>query len=106
MDVGTNGTYRSPVYTPTVAGVYRWIATYSGDATNLGLRLGLPPTRAGPRHASTRLRRRPRRRRRRRAAASAPAGWRWTGPVEPVARVARAARAELARSPAGLPAPP
>lgn len=28
------GTVRSGTYTPTVAGTYRWIATYSGDANN------------------------------------------------------------------------
>lgn len=28
------GPVTSPGYTPTVAGVYRWIATYSGDAKN------------------------------------------------------------------------
>jgi LPXTG-motif cell wall-anchored protein len=30
----TGGAVTSAAYTPTVAGVYRWIATYSGDANN------------------------------------------------------------------------
>lgn len=29
------GTIRSGTYTPTVAGTYRWVASYSGDANNL-----------------------------------------------------------------------
>ena len=28
------GAYPSPTFTPTVAGTYRWIATYSGDTNN------------------------------------------------------------------------
>ena len=31
------GPVTSAAYTPTVAGVYRWIATYSGDANNLSV---------------------------------------------------------------------
>ncbi len=29
-----SGSYQSPAFTPTVAGTYRWQATYSGDANN------------------------------------------------------------------------
>ncbi len=32
--VATDGTYTSADFTPTQAGTYRWIATYSGDANN------------------------------------------------------------------------
>jgi hypothetical protein len=32
--VNGDGTYLSPSYTPTKAGTYRWIASYSGDANN------------------------------------------------------------------------
>jgi hypothetical protein len=31
-----SGTYRSPAFAPAKAGVYRWIATYSGDANDAG----------------------------------------------------------------------
>ncbi|MFK7917608.1 MAG: LPXTG cell wall anchor domain-containing protein [Ilumatobacter sp.] len=31
------GSVRSASFTPTVAGTYRWIATYSGDANNVGV---------------------------------------------------------------------
>jgi len=34
--VSGNGTYGPVSFTPTTAGTYRWIATYSGDAKNLG----------------------------------------------------------------------
>ena len=34
-NVSGNGTYNSPNYTPTSAGTYRWIASYSGDGNNL-----------------------------------------------------------------------
>ena len=32
--VNGNGSYVSPSFTPTAAGVYRWIAAYSGDASH------------------------------------------------------------------------
>jgi hypothetical protein len=32
--VNGNGTYNSEPFTPTAAGTYRWVATYSGDALN------------------------------------------------------------------------
>ena len=32
--VNGNGDYSSPSFTPTAAGTYRWIASYSGDASN------------------------------------------------------------------------
>ena len=32
-----NGTYQSPNFTPAQAGIYRWIATYSGDLNNDGV---------------------------------------------------------------------
>jgi len=32
--VNGDGSYRSPAATPAVAGTYRWVATYSGDANN------------------------------------------------------------------------
>src|ERR1700680_4933817 len=34
IPVAGNGTYGSGTFTPTVAGTYRWIANYSGDAHN------------------------------------------------------------------------
>ena len=34
IPVAGNGTYNSGNFTPTAAGTYRWIATYSGDANN------------------------------------------------------------------------
>jgi len=34
--VSGNGTYGPVSFTPTTAGVYHWIATYSGDAKNVG----------------------------------------------------------------------
>jgi hypothetical protein len=34
---GTTATATSGAYKPVVAGVYRWVATYSGDANNLGV---------------------------------------------------------------------
>src|SRR6202022_4605740 len=34
IPVAGNGTYGSGTFTPTVAGTYRWIANYSGDANN------------------------------------------------------------------------
>ena len=34
VTVSGNGTYTSDPFTPTVPGVYRWIARYSGDANN------------------------------------------------------------------------
>jgi hypothetical protein len=34
VPVDDNGTYQSPSFTPTAAGTYRWIASYSGDPTN------------------------------------------------------------------------
>ncbi len=34
VTVNGNGTYTSSAFTPTAAGTYRWIATYSGDGTN------------------------------------------------------------------------
>jgi hypothetical protein len=33
--VSGDGTYTSPSYTPTSPGIYRWIASYSGDGNNL-----------------------------------------------------------------------
>jgi hypothetical protein len=33
-EVNGNGTYNSEPYTPTAAGAYRWVASYSGDAFN------------------------------------------------------------------------
>ena len=30
-----DGTYNSPTFTPSSAGTYRWIASYSGDGNNL-----------------------------------------------------------------------
>ncbi|MGI8778285.1 MAG: hypothetical protein ACR2LJ_13100 [Acidimicrobiales bacterium] len=35
--VNGNGNYDSPDFTPTAAGLYRWVATYSGDGNNIGL---------------------------------------------------------------------
>jgi hypothetical protein len=32
--VNGNGTYSSPTFTPTSAGSYKWVATYSGDGNN------------------------------------------------------------------------
>ncbi len=37
MTVTGNGNYASSAFTPTVAGTYRFIATYSGDANNLSV---------------------------------------------------------------------
>ena len=37
VTVAGNGSYTSASYTPTAAGTYRWIATYSGDNTNAGV---------------------------------------------------------------------
>ena len=34
VSVTGDGTYQSPTYTATSTGVYRWVATYSGDANN------------------------------------------------------------------------
>jgi hypothetical protein len=34
VEVAGSGSYASPSFTPTETGVYRWIATYSGDATD------------------------------------------------------------------------
>jgi Ca2+-binding RTX toxin-like protein len=34
VPVTGNGTYESGPFTPTAAGTYRWVATYSGDASN------------------------------------------------------------------------
>jgi hypothetical protein len=34
QEVIANGSYPSPTPTPTLAGAYRWVATYSGDARN------------------------------------------------------------------------
>jgi hypothetical protein len=34
QSVNGNGTYTSPGFTPTSAGTYRWIASYSGDGAN------------------------------------------------------------------------
>ena len=34
VDVDGNGTYSSDTFTPTRAGTYRWVVTYSGDAFN------------------------------------------------------------------------
>jgi hypothetical protein len=34
VPVNGNGSYPSTTFTPTLAGTYRWIATYSGDANN------------------------------------------------------------------------
>jgi hypothetical protein len=36
VTVSGNGSYDSPMFTPTIAGTYRWVATYSGDQRNLG----------------------------------------------------------------------
>ena len=36
IDVTGNGTYGPVTFTPDTAGTYHWIATYSGDAKNLG----------------------------------------------------------------------
>src|SRR5207245_2182717 len=36
--VSGNGTYNTPVgFVPTIAGTYQWAASYSGDASNLGV---------------------------------------------------------------------
>jgi Ice-binding-like/IPTL-CTERM motif len=37
VPVTGNGSYPSGSFTPTLAGTYRWIATYSGDANNAGI---------------------------------------------------------------------
>ena len=37
IPVAGNGNYSSGNFTPTAAGTYRWIATYSGDANNNGV---------------------------------------------------------------------
>jgi hypothetical protein len=37
VPVNGNGNYDSPNFTPTAAGLYRWVATYSGDGNNIGL---------------------------------------------------------------------
>ena len=37
IPVSGNNTYASGNYTPTAAGTYRWIATYTGDANNNGI---------------------------------------------------------------------
>ena len=34
VDVAGNGSYDSGAFTPALPGIYRWIATYSGDAAN------------------------------------------------------------------------
>jgi len=34
VSVAGNGTYRSAGFTPSTSGVYRWVASYSGDVTN------------------------------------------------------------------------
>jgi len=34
VTVSGNGPYTSPTYTPTAVGVYRWVASYSGDGAN------------------------------------------------------------------------
>lgn len=34
VDVSGNGTYDSKPFRPTAAGIYRWVATYSGDSNN------------------------------------------------------------------------
>jgi hypothetical protein len=34
VSVSGDGSYPSPSYTPTAAGAYEWVATYSGDANN------------------------------------------------------------------------
>jgi hypothetical protein len=36
VPVNGNGTYASGLFTPVLAGIYRWIANYSGDANNAG----------------------------------------------------------------------
>ena len=36
VSVHGNGAYASPRYTPLLAGNYYWVASYSGDAVNLG----------------------------------------------------------------------
>ncbi len=36
QEVIGNGSYPSPMPAPTLAGTYRWVATYSGDARNAG----------------------------------------------------------------------
>jgi hypothetical protein len=36
QEVDGNGSYLSPMPAPTIAGTYRWVATYSGDAHNAG----------------------------------------------------------------------
>jgi hypothetical protein len=36
VSVNGNGIYSSASFTPTTAGIYRWIANYSGDANNPG----------------------------------------------------------------------
>ncbi len=35
--VNGNGSYPSPAFTPTAAGTYRWIASYSGDANDIAI---------------------------------------------------------------------
>jgi len=34
VSVNGDGSYASPTYTPTAAGTYQWVASYSGDANN------------------------------------------------------------------------
>jgi hypothetical protein len=34
VDVSGNGTYHSNAFKPTATGIYRWVATYSGDGNN------------------------------------------------------------------------
>jgi hypothetical protein len=36
VSVNGNGSYDSATFTPTTAGTYRWVATYSGDSANNG----------------------------------------------------------------------
>ena len=37
VTVSGNGTYESPAFTPSATGTYRWIVSYSGDASNEGV---------------------------------------------------------------------
>ncbi|MCA1683925.1 MAG: Ig-like domain repeat protein, partial [Actinobacteria bacterium] len=37
VPVNGAGSYQTPLFTPTLPGVYRFVATYSGDVTNLGV---------------------------------------------------------------------
>jgi hypothetical protein len=48
--VNGNGDYNSPDFTPTTAGTYQWVATYSGDNSNVA---PAPTSCSDPREVST-----------------------------------------------------